>query len=86
MKTSSIRRKRQVQGRRHTFRVDVYLSRTEKETLQKAAQQAEMSVSQFAVIAIRNAVSANKKTAIADFDPIEIEGEPLSETILRERR
>ncbi len=86
MQKSSVRRKRQIEGRRHTHRVDVYLSRQEKEDLRKAAQQSEMSVSQFAVLAIKNAVLGLRKNVPADFEPVDIRGEALSATVLRERR
>jgi uncharacterized protein (DUF1778 family) len=83
---SRIRRKRQVEGRRHDHRVDVYLSPEEKEQLRKAAQKADMSVSQFAVIAIKNALSGIAPDTMPDFEPVEISGEPVSATILRDRR
>ena len=84
--TRKVRRKRQVEGRRHNHRVDVYLSPQEKDQLRKAAQKAEMSVSQFAVIAIKNAINGVANGPVPGFDPVEIRGEALSTTILRDRR
>jgi uncharacterized protein (DUF1778 family) len=45
--STAMRRKRQVKGKRHDHRVDVYFSKEEKSVVEQAASQAGISASQY---------------------------------------